>query len=123
MTAAAPGLFVILFLDEDVDTDLVAPVRAKGYEAYCVRDLGLLHKDDSELLIFAAERGWTIVTHNVRHFRHWHDQWMKEGRTHAGIIVSKRMEIGRMLRALLNLLDRVSADEIYNQLLYLQNFE
>lgn len=123
MTNPEPRLFAVLFLDEDVDTDLVAPLRAKGYEAYCVRDLGLLHHSDPEQLAFAAERGWTIVSHNVRDFKYWHSQWMAEGKTHSGIIVSKRMEIGRMLRALLNLLDRISADEIRNHLLYLQNFE
>jgi len=116
-------LFAILYLDEDVDTDLVAPLRQRGYEVYCVRDVGTRQRDDPEQIVFAAERGWAIVTHNVEHFQNWHNQWMAEGKEHAGIIVSKRMEIGRMLRALPNLLDRVSAGEILNQLLYLQNFE
>lgn len=84
MSQTEPGLFAILFLDEDVDTDLVAPLRAKGYEAYCVRDLGLLHHSDPEQLAFAAERGWTIVTHNVEHFKYWHVRWMQESKTHAG---------------------------------------
>jgi predicted nuclease of predicted toxin-antitoxin system len=118
-----PRLFVVLYLDEDVDVDLVPPLRREEYEVYCVRDVGTRQRDDPEQLTFAAERGWTILTHNVKDFRRWHSQWMAEGKEHAGIIVSKRMEIGRMLRALLNLLDRVSADEMRNQLLYLQNFE
>ena len=123
MSQTEPRLFAVLFLDEDVDTDLVAPLHAKGYEAHCVRDMGLLHLSDPEQLAFASERGWTVVTHNTAHFKYWHGQWLQENKAHAGIIVSKRMEIGRMLRALFNLLDRISADEMCNQLLYLQNFE
>ncbi len=123
MKPPEPRLFAILFLDEDVDTGLVAPLRARGYAAYCVRDLGLLHNSDSEQLAFAAQRGWTLVTHNVKHFQLLHTHWIAEGKTHAGIIVSKRMEIRRVLAALLNVLDRFSAEEMQNQLLYLQNYE
>lgn len=123
MEKVAPRLYIVSYLDEDVDTDLVAPSRHRGYEAYSVRDVGRRGKTDIEQLAFATERGWALVTHNVRHFKQLHDEWQSGGKEHVGIIVSKRMEIGRMLRALSNLLDRVSADEVRNQLLYLQNFE
>ena len=123
MEGVAPRLFLVLYLDEDVDPDLIAPLQQRGYEAHSAHDIGMRRRGDPEQLNFAAERGWTLLTHNVKHFRQWHERWMAEGKEHAGIIVSRRMEIGRMLRALLNLLDQVSADEVRNQLLYLQNFD
>ena len=63
------------------------------------------------------------MTHNVSHFTQLHEQWLREGKEHAGIIVSKRVEIGRLLRALLNLMDQISAGEAKNRLFYLLNFE
>jgi hypothetical protein len=43
--------------------------------------------DDAGQLAFAAARGWTIVTHNGRHFRALHRVFRREGHQHAGIIV------------------------------------
>ena len=98
MERIAPRLFIVPYLDEDVDTDLVTPLRKHGYEAYSVRDAGMRERSDQEQLIFASERSWTLVTHNVKDFKALHAKWQAEGREHSGIIVSKRMEIGRMLQ-------------------------
>lgn len=123
MNPDAPRLFIVSYLDEDVDVDLVPALRQEGFEAYSVRDVGRRTLPDIEQLRFAAERGWTLVTHDVEHFKLLHIEWLEQGRDHSGIVVSKRVEIGRMLRALLNLLNRVSAEEARNQLFYLLNFE
>lgn len=122
MSLNAPRLYIVSYLDEDVDVDLVPALRQQDYEAYTVRDVGRRGLSDEAQLRFATERGWTVVTHNVNDFKRLHSTWI-QGKTHAGIIVSKRLEIGRMLRALLNLLDQVSAEEAKNQLFYLSNFE
>ncbi|HID29392.1 MAG TPA: hypothetical protein EYP19_05245 [Desulfobacterales bacterium] len=79
-------------------------------------------KSDEEQLAFAATKGWTILTHDVRHFRELHRRYMEKGLEHTGIIVSKRMETGFTLHCLLNLLNQVSAKEARNSLLFLQNF-
>ena len=123
MSEDAPRLFIVSYLDEDVDVDLVTAVRNKGYEAYSVRDVGRRTLSDSEQLKFAADRNWMLVTHNVKDFERLHREWIKGGNNHAGIAVSKRVEIGRMFHALVNLLDQISADEAKNQLIYLMNFE
>lgn len=123
MMRDVPRLFIVSYLDEDVDVDLVPALRKNGYEAYSVHDVGRRGLSDEEQLEFATERGWTVVTHNVGHFKELHIEWLKRRKNHAGIIVSKQVEIGRMLRELLNLLDQVSADEAKNQLFYLLNFE
>ncbi len=123
MSPDPPRLFITTFLDEDVDVDLVRGLKEHGFEAYSVRDVGRRSMSDEDQLRFAAERGWTLVTHNVQDFKKLHGQWLNEGRDHAGIIVSKRVDVGRILRALLNLLNQVSADEAKNQLFYLLNYE
>lgn len=123
MSQEPPRLFIVSYLDEDVDVDLVSALRNRGYQAYSVRDVHRRGLSDHDQLEFATERGWTIVTHNVEHFKRLHAEWLPVGKEHAGIVVAKRVEFGRMLRALLNLLDQFSADQARNQLFYLLNFE
>ncbi len=123
MNRDVPVLFIVSYLDEDVAVDLVPALRQHGFEAYSVRDVGRRAMSDEDQLRFATERGWTLVTHNVEDFKRLHGKWTNAGQDHAGIVVSKRIEIGRMLRAMLNLLNRVSAEEAKNQLFYLLNFE
>lgn len=40
MSRDAPRLFIVSYLDEDVDVNLVPALRKKGFEAYSVRDVG-----------------------------------------------------------------------------------
>ena len=87
--------------------------------AITARDEGQLGKSDAEQLVYAAERGLCIVTHNRGDFEELHRQYVAESRDHAGIIVAVRRrpyEIGDRLLQLLNL---ITADEIRNQLLYI----
>lgn len=123
MSTDAPRLFIVYYLDEDVDVDLVFALRNKGYDAYSVRDVGRRSLGDEDQLQFATDRNWMVVTHNIKDFEQLHTAWMDKGKEHAGIAVAKRVEIGRMLHALVNLLDQYSADEAKNQLFYLLNFE
>ncbi len=130
-SALAPKLtlYFVPYFDEDVSTAVMEALRERGFEAHCARDEGMTlaalgrRVRDEEQLAYAVKRGWTIVTFNRGDFARLNDQYMENRLEHAGIIVSKRMTVGQMFRALLNLLDRMSADEIRNQLVYLPNFE
>ncbi|MBW4575997.1 MAG: hypothetical protein KME08_12015 [Aphanothece sp. CMT-3BRIN-NPC111] len=48
--------------------------------------------------------------------------YLTQGRTHAGIVVAKQIPIGETVRHLSRLLDRVSPEEIGNQLRWLPSF-
>jgi hypothetical protein len=74
---------------------------------------------DKEQLEFAAGEGRCLVTFNVGHFVRLHNFWLKSGREHAGIIVSKQLPVGETLRKLLTLLQRETADSIRGQLRFL----
>ena len=115
--------FVALYLDEDFEIDLIDPLRARAYKVSCSRDEGMNEASDEEQLAFAARNRWVIVTHNVADFRVLHRRYWEQGKEHAGIIVSDRVDIGTLLRRLLNLLNTVTADEARSQLFFLQNFE
>lgn len=127
--AHEPTLYLIPYFDEDFDLKVMDALRERGYEVYSARDEGFTTEklgrkvSDAEQLAYAVSHAWTVVTSNRGDFANLHTEYLTEGWEHNGIIVSLQVETGRAMRALLNLLDQVSADEARNQLLYLQNFE
>jgi hypothetical protein len=73
-------------------------------------------------IAFATSQGYTILTYNSHHFPHLHTMMVSSSNTHAGIIVGTREDPRRNIRALLNILNTLSAEEIQNQLVYLNNW-
>lgn len=116
-------LCAVCYLDEDVDVDLAKALRKHGYTVFVAVEESMLSKSDEEQLALASENDWVLVTHNVKDFRILHQHYWEQGLKHAGIIVSSRAHISILLRRMLNLLNSISADEMQNQLFFLQNFE
>jgi predicted nuclease of predicted toxin-antitoxin system len=117
--------FLFLYTDEDVIDRLAVLLREQGYGAACVTEVGTAGLTDEEQLAFAAGRGWTILTYNLRDFvelaRRWHDV----GQAHAGIVVSRqfrRQETGELLRQTRNLIETVSGEEMWNTVRHLQSY-
>lgn len=118
-----PTLYFVPYLDKDFDLRVMQPLRAQGYEIHSARDEKMLRASDPTQLAFAAQHKWTIVTFNRNDYLQLHTDYMNQGREHSGIVVSPKIEIGRLARLLINLLNQISADEMRNQFLYLQNYE
>ena len=116
-------LFIFLYTDEDVTNRLAPLLREQGYEALSSAEAGNDGLTDAEQLAFAAGRGWAILTYDVGDFSDLACIWGAAGREHAGIVVSRqfsRNEIGEFLRQVCNLLEAVSAAEIWNTVRHLQ---
>ena len=83
----------IFFLDHNVRVLVAELLRASGQTAVTARDLFLTRATDDELLLAAAERGWTLVTNNRKDFELLHDAWLRwsaawgAAAAHAGILV------------------------------------
>jgi hypothetical protein len=68
----------------------------------------------------------TILTYNAQDFISLARTWHIAGREHAGIILSEQFsqrQFGELLRRVLRLLDNVTADEMHNQIIFLQQFQ
>ena len=70
-----------------------------------------------------AETSLFIRTFNTPDYVRLHFDWRQRGRPHAGIIVSDQLPIGETIQRLLNLLNRVTADEMQNEIRWLQAFK
>lgn len=87
----------------------------------------MLGLDDEEQLDYAATRGMAILTCNAAHFLMLARAYETAGRAHAGIIISSeqysRRRFGELLRLVLRLLNTLTADELMNGVIYLQQFK
>jgi predicted nuclease of predicted toxin-antitoxin system len=123
---ASPPLFVALYTDEDVTSDLAPALRWRGYVAQSTAEASNLEIDDEVQLRYATEQGMAILTYNSQDFVPLAEKWYFAGQEHAGIILSQqfdRRQFGELLRQVLRLLDSLTADEMWNQVVYLQRFK
>ena len=108
-----------LFFDEDVHAALAAALCKRGYDAVLALEEKRLGLSDESQLNFAAQENRCLVTFNVGDFVRLHNRWMDVGREHAGIIVSKQLPVGELLRRLLALLQKESGDSMRGQVRFL----
>ena len=81
------------YLDNDVATRVADELRTFGHAAVTTRSLHRGHTRDEQQLLYAAEHGWIVVTHNAKDFILLHDAWQLWAHAwqvpaqHAGIFI------------------------------------
>ena len=75
-----------------------------------------------EQLHYAISHQRAILTFNVRDFVQLHNEYLQSNQEHWGIIVSRRLPIGEVVRRMLTLLNSLTADEMLNRLEYLTDW-
>ena len=116
---------IFLYTDEDVTDRLAVLLQERGYEAASAGSSGTRGFSDEEQLTFAASRGWTILTCNKKDFTRLAESWYADGREHAGIVLSRQFSTertGELLRQTCNLLESLSAEEMWNTVRILQSY-
>jgi predicted nuclease of predicted toxin-antitoxin system len=108
-------LFIRLYLDEDVHKAVAPALQARGFDAVSVHGLRHYGWSDAEHLAYAAAEGRVIFTFNAADYIALHKDCLSQGKSHAGIIVSRQHAIRETVRRLLDLLNRVAGDEMKNQ--------
>jgi hypothetical protein len=112
------GVFIELYLDEDVATLVALLLRSRGFVVTTTHDAGRNGRSDEEQLAHAAESGLAIVTHNRVHFERLAAHYFQIGRHHHGIIVAVRRPPAEIARRLYAILNDVTAEEMVDQLRY-----
>jgi hypothetical protein len=106
-----------------VTVHLAPALRLRGYRAQSAAEAGNLHVSDEAQLSYAAAQGMAILTYNAQDFIPLAQAWFRAGREHAGMILSEQFsqrQFGELLRRVLRLLDSLTAEEMHNQILFLQ---
>lgn len=121
--ATEPPLFIELYLDEDVHKRVGTALRLRGFDVIGAHEVERWGLTDEEQLIYAAAEGRALFTYNTSDYLKLHLDWQKRNQEHFGIVVSDQLRIGETIRRLLNLLNYVAADEMRNEILWLQAFK
>jgi hypothetical protein len=111
--------FISLYLDEDVSVLIAKLVRSRGYSVLTTQEARQLGRSDEDQLDFAHQQQLAMLTHNRDDFAQLGTEYFASGKSHSGIIIAVRRSPYELTRRLLALMDRVSAEEMDNQVLYI----
>lgn len=112
-------LFISLYLDEDVDVLIADLIRAKGFDVVTTPQSGNTGSSDLQQIVFAVTQGRTLLTHNRVDFEKIHSEFMSRNQRHFGIITAVRHKPHKLVQRLLTILNRITSEEMENQLLYI----
>lgn len=121
----AEQLFIRIYTDEHITALLASALRRRGYVAQSCVEANALGWDDEEHLVYATERGMAFMTSDASDFIPMAKRWYASEQEHAGIIIApefSRRQMGTLLRWTLRLLDSLIANELCNNVVYLQRF-
>ena len=111
-----------LYLDENVPVALSTALRLRGYDVLTVRDVSQKGLSDLDQLKYASSQNRVIFTFNVADFHKTHSEFIKEGLDHAGIILSRQLPIGTIVKALLKLLSDIKPERLRNNIVWLSDW-
>ncbi|NBD18512.1 MAG: hypothetical protein GVY04_20985 [Cyanobacteria bacterium] len=102
------------YLDEDATSKrILQALRNRGADLLSASEVGMLAQSDEQQLVWALEHQRVIYTFNVRDFYRIHSNWLRSGKSHAGIIFGKQEpSIGDQMRGLSRLASIKSAEEM-----------
>ncbi|MFQ6115426.1 MAG: DUF5615 family PIN-like protein [bacterium] len=119
--AIMAGLGIKLYTNENISWRLAEQLRQAGYDVTSSYEMGRNGSPDPDQLDYAASQGRAILSFNVRDFIQLDKEWKYQGKSHAGIIVSTRInDLGLLFNRVKQHLDSVNPAQQYNLLLWLK---
>ena len=112
-------LFIELYLDENVSILVAKILRARGFKVVTTDDVSHKGLSDSEQLQFAVERGFAVATMDRVDFESLANEYFSSGRDHSGIFIVDDNSPQVIAQRLAHYLDRIRADEMVNQVIYI----
>lgn len=111
-----------LYLDEDaMDTALVRSLRARGVDVITARESDMVERNDVDHLNFSTRDNRVLYSFNVGDFQRIHQNYLREGKNHRGIILARQQQysVGEQTRRLLKLISENSPESMQNRIEFL----
>ncbi len=108
-----------LYLDEDVHKKVATALRLKGYDVISAHEVQKQSLSDYQQLEYAVAKQRAIFTFNAGDFDRLHKEYLKSGKNHFGILLSKQIPIGETIKRLTKFLFGHSSEEIRNNIFWL----
>lgn len=110
------------YLDEDVDVELAAFLRSQDHDTETTSEAGNRGAEDQYQLTYATRQNAILITHNRRHFRRLHREWIQSGRYHAGLVLTRHLPPGELERRMNAFLMFVFGQDVTGRLFDLRDF-
>lgn len=108
-----------LYLDEDVHRKVAAALRLKGYDVISSHEVQKRSLSDYSQLEFAVSEQRAIFSFNTGDFDRIHKEYVKNGKGHYGILLSKQIPIGETIHRLTRFLFTHTAEDVNNNIFWL----
>lgn len=112
-----------LYLNENLSAEIAQRLTASGFDAISSHEVGMDAEDDEKQITYAVSKERAIVTINKKDFIVIHNEYLHLGKDHFGIILSTDEDQWVIYRRLLKLLASLEADEIRNEIRWLNDFK
>jgi len=110
---------ISLYLDEDVHKKVAAALRLKGYNVVSAHEVQKQSLTDHQQIEYAISERSAIFTFNAGDFKKLHEEYLKKGKNHFGIVLSKQIPIGELIKRLTKLLLDHSKSELNNNIFWI----
>lgn len=114
-----------LYMDEDtMHSPVITGLRARGIDVASVTEEENEGLEDIDQLEYATAHNRVLCTGNSGDFLRLHTEYLRQGKTHAGIIIitQQRYGIGEQIRRLLRLIAAKSAEDMQNNIEFLSGW-
>ena len=111
-------LFASLYADEDVANLVAVLLRNRGLDVLTTVEADMSGYSDAEQLAYATSANRCILTHNRVDYERLHLNYVRLEQAHSGIIVTPQNNAYEVAKRVGLMLDTLTADEIFDQLLY-----
>ena len=108
-----------LYLDEDVPEAIAKELRLRGYDVVTVKEAARKGMSDLDQLNYASSENRVLFSFNVADFCKINTDFIEKGLGHKGIILSKQLPIGVIVKALLRLLPDITPEKAGSNIMWL----
>ncbi|HDZ02886.1 MAG TPA: hypothetical protein ENH52_15845 [Nitrospirae bacterium] len=108
-----------LYLDEDVHKKTATALRLKGYDVISAHEVHNQSLSDYQQLEYAISEQRAIFTFDVGDFSRLHEEYIKKGKDHFGIILSKQVPLTETIKHLTKFLFTHSQEQIRNNIFWI----
>ena len=111
-----------LYLDEDAPQGVAIGLKLRGYDVRTASEAGRKGLSDMEQVEYAVSQQRVLFSHNIADFIKIHREILKTGNHHPGMILSKQLPVGEIVKALLRLLSHERQKDLVDRVVWLSDW-
>jgi len=112
-----------IYLNENLSWKIAKALREYGHDVVSSHEFGMNAEEDEEQFDFAFSEKRAVLTNNFGDFVRLFDEYASSRKDHYGVILTTKCTIGTTIKRLRKLLENVTAEQMKNQIRWLNEFD